>query len=204
MKNFTFLSLIVIIISAISAPIAIGQSTGTTTTTELYNTRRNFVTINGATGGGDYPFAALGLNIGRHFFEGNMLAGVGFQYIGTTDDGSGIGGTDQAQLFTLMLDLRYKFMESSNGRFSTFLIGAGGYAIPINDRDEDSDGIYEDLNGWVINAGIGFRFNVFQNMGLMADATWLHHAGQRVWEPPSTKRIHMKWDLVLFRGHIFF
>lgn len=203
MKNFTTALLLAACLIAFSSTPSTAQSDANNQIS-VFNTKRNFVTLNTSLGGGDYPFGALGLALYRQFFNNNTMAGVAFQYIGTTDDGSGIGGNDQAQLYTLMLDVRQKFMESEDGRFTTFLIGAAGYAMPINGNGEDSEGTYEFKNGWVINPGIGFRVNVLKNVGIMIDLTWLHHSSPRVWNPPSTKKDHKHWDLGLVRGHVFF
>ena len=37
-------------------------------TLQLYNTKKNFVMVNACIGGGDYPFAGLGLSLNRQFY----------------------------------------------------------------------------------------------------------------------------------------
>ena len=169
-----------------------------------YNTKRNYVFLNASIGGGDYPFAGLGLNLSRQFFNGKTMAGVGAHYLGNTGDGSGIGGFDPIQVFPIMADIRETFMESNNGRFATMLILDGGYVISITSNGTDFDGVYEYRNGWAINPGISFRFNVFKNMGVMADITWLHHSSPKVWLAPVDKKEQMHWDVALLRGNVFF
>ena len=136
---------------------------------KFYNTKRNFVFVNGGTGGGDYPFACFGLNLGRRFFNGQTMAGIGVHYIGYTADGT--FPIDPVQIFPVMVDIRQTFMESRDGRFATLLIADAGYVFSITGNGEDAYGEYKFLNGWAINPGIGFRYNVFENAGLMFDIT---------------------------------
>jgi len=174
-------------------------------TLRSYNTKKNYVFFSGSLGGGDYPFAGLGLNLGHQLSNGKTMIGAGAHYIGNTGDGSGIGGFDPIQVFPLMVDLRHTFTESPDGRFSTLLILDGGYVVSITENgDDDAGNEYEYLNGWAINPGIGFRFNIFKNMGLMIDITWLHHSSPRVWLAPVEKKDHEHWDLGLVRGSVFF
>jgi len=170
----------------------------------LFNTKRNYIFVSGSTGGGDYPFGGFGLNLSRQFFNGKTMAGIGVHYIGNTQDGSGIGGNDYVQIFPLMVDIRQMFMESRDGRFATFIIADGGYVISITGNGEDIEGPYQFLNGWAINPGIGFRFNIFENVGLMFDITWLHHSSPREWLPPVEKKGHKHWDVGLVRVNVFF
>ena len=173
-------------------------------TPRSFNTKKNYVFFSGSIGGGDYPFAGLGINLSHQLSNGKTWIGAGAHYIGNTGDGSGIGGFDPIQVFPLMADLRHTFMQSPDGRFSTLLIVDGGYVVSITENGDDADGEYEYLNGWAINPGIGFRFNIFENMGLMIDITWLHHSSPRVWLAPVEKKDHKHWDLGLVRGSIFF
>ncbi|MGB4848127.1 MAG: hypothetical protein WBP41_09435, partial [Saprospiraceae bacterium] len=155
---------------------------------KVYNTKKNFVYVSGGTGGGDYPFACFGLNLGRRFFNDDLMAGIGIHYIGNTQDGSGIGGNDAVQIFPVMIDLRQKFMGSRDGRFATLLIADAGYVFSITGNGEDAVGEYKFLNGWTFNPGIGFRYNFFENVGLMFDISWLHHTSPREWLPPVVQK----------------
>ena len=169
-----------------------------------YNTKKNYVFVNGSIGGGDYPFAGFGLNLSHQFFNGNTMAGIGVHYIGNTSDGTWTG-IDPVQIIPLMVDIRQTFMESRDGRFATLLIADAGYVISLTGNETDSEGnSFEYLNGWAINPGIGFRYNIFENMGVMLDITWLHHESQRVWLAPVDQMDHKHWDLALIRGSIFF
>ncbi len=132
------------------------------------------------------------------------MAGVSFQYIGTTSDGTW-SGIDDIQVFPIMLDIRQRFMESKSGRFATFLIVSGGYVVSITGNDEDAEGnSFQYNNGWGINPGIGFRFNIFENVGAMLDLTWFHHSHPREWLPPVEQTDHKHWDVGLARLNIFF
>jgi hypothetical protein len=169
-----------------------------------YNTKKNFVMMSASVGGGDYPFAGLGLSINRQFFNGNTIAGISFQYIGNTVQGNWTGIND-IQMFPIMLDIRQRFMESPNGQFTTFLIISGGYVVMDPGSDSDVDGNpFDYKNGWAINPGIGFRFNIFKNTGLMIDLTWLHHDSPREWQAPVSYSDRKHWDVGLVRGSIFF
>jgi hypothetical protein len=170
---------------------------------KTYNTKKNYVFTSFALGGGDYPCASLGLNLSRQIFNGDAMAGVAIHYIGTTDDGSR-PWTDPAQIFPIMVDLRYKFNESRDGRFATYIIADGGYVISITGNGENEFGPYKILNGWAISPGIAFRFNVLENLGVMLDITWFHHSSAREWLPPTVRKDYKHWNLGLVRGHVFF
>jgi hypothetical protein len=180
------------------------QTNSNLQTSAQYNTKRNYVFVNACIGGGDFPFKGLGLNLSRQFFNGKTMAGIGAHYIGDTGDGSSIGGFDPIQIFPLMVDIRQTFMESPNGRFSTQLIADAGYVIRINGHNSNSEGSYEYQNGWAINPGISFRLNVFKNMGVMLDITWLHLISSREWLVPVEKKDHIHWDVGLVRMNVFF
>jgi hypothetical protein len=180
------------------------QTTGNVPSPVLYNTKRNFVFLNASTGGGDYPFFGMGLTLSRQFFNRRTMAGFSFQYIGNTHDGSDIGGIDPIQIFPLTLDIRQMFTESKDGRFATFIIANAGYVVSITGDGEDSDGPFEFGNGWAVNPGFAFRFNAFENVGLMADITWLHHDSPREWKSPVIKKDRKHWDVILLRGNVFF
>jgi hypothetical protein len=173
-------------------------------TSALYNSKRNYVFVNACAGGGDFPFQGIGLNLSRQFFNGKTMAGIGAHYIGDTGDGSGIGGFDPIQIFPLMVDIRQTFMESPDGRFSTQLIADAGYVIRINGHNSNDEGSYEYRNGWAINPGVSFRFNILKNLGIMLDVTWLHHSAPQVWSPPVEKKGHKHWDVGLVRMNVLF
>lgn len=171
---------------------------------QVYNTKKNFVMVNACVGGGDYPFAGLGLSLNRQFFKGNTIAGISFQYIGNTVQGNWTGIND-IQMFPIMLDIRQRFMVSPNGQFTTFLIFSGGYVVMDPGSDSDVDGNpFDYKNGWAISPGISFRFNIFKNTGLMVDLTWLHHDSAREWQAPISYSDRKHWDVGLVRGSIFF
>ena len=180
------------------------QTDSTFQSLQSYNTKKNFVFINGSLGGGDYPFAGLGLSLSHQLFKGNTMAGVSFQYIGTTSDGTW-SGIDDIQIFPIMLDIRQRFMESKSGRFATFLIVSGGYVVSITGNDIDADGnSFQYNNGWGISPGIGFRFNIFENVGAMLDLTWFHHRHPREWLTPVEQTDYKHYDVGLVRLNIFF
>jgi len=168
--------------------------------TKLYNTKSNYVFLNYSFGGGDYPFAGLGLNLSRQLSNGKTMAGVGLYYIGDTYTTN----PETYQIFPIMADIRQLFMESPDGRFAFLVIADAGYVVRINGHDSNDEGSFVYQNGWAINPGISFRFNIFKNMGIMFDITWLHHGCARVWEPPVEKKDHVHWDFALLRGHVFF
>ncbi len=198
-KSFLILLVQLFCLSAISAQLNPDQNIQ-----KVYNTKKNFVFVSGGTGGGDYPFGCFGLNLGRRFFNDNLMAGIGVHYVGNTQDGSGIGGNDAVQIFPVMVDLRQKFMESRDGRFATLLIADAGYVFSITGNGVDNNGEYKFLNGWAVNPGIGFRYNIFENVGLMFDITWLHHTSPREWLPPVIRKDQRHWDVILFRWSAFF
>jgi len=201
----SYLSFCTVIAFLLSGAIQLSaQTSGSNKGATQYNTKRNIIFLNGSIGGGDYPFAGLGLTLSRQFYDGNTLAGISFQYIGNTWDGSDIGGIDPVQIFPLMLDVRQQFTGTRDGRFSTFLIATGGYVISITGNGMNEFGPFEFKNGWAINPGIGFRFNVFENLGLMLDLTWLHHAQGREWLDPVVRKDVKHWNVGLVRGNIFF
>ena len=198
-SNFTLLSILLSFFLSFSDQLS---AQAPADPPKLYNTKRNFMMLHIGTGGGDYPFASLGLNLGRHFFDGNTILGIGAHYIGNTATVDWIG-IDDVQVFPVMLDIRQKFMESQNGRFSSFVTFDGGYVVSITGGDEDEFGPYEFKNGWAINPGVAFRFNVFNNVGIMADLSWMHHGGPKEWT--LIDRNEWKWwDTFWFRGNIFF
>jgi len=167
----------------------------------VYNTKRNFISLSGNIGGGDYPFAGLGLMLSRQFFNGKTMIGIRAEYIGNTYYWEYI---DPVQVFPVMLDVRQKFMESRDGRFSTFVIADAGYVVSITGNDVDEFGPYEYGNGWGVSPGIGFRFNIFENVGLMLDFQWFHHAHTKIWELDSKEKEWKHWNTGLVRGSVFF
>jgi hypothetical protein len=168
-----------------------------------FNTKRNFVLVNYCVGGGDYPFAGLGLTLSRTFFQNNTMIGLGAHYIGNTISENS-GDLDELQYFPIMVDIRQKFMQSWDDRFATYLIFDGGYTVSISGNDINQYGEYEYRNGWAINPGVSFRFNVLNNLGIMMDISWLHHWGPRQWLPPVDRRDIDHWDLALIRWSLFF
>lgn len=197
-KCFLILLVQVLCLTTINAQINPDQ-----TLQKVYNTKKNFVFVSGGTGGGDYPFACFGLNLGRRFFNGQTMAGIGVHYIGNTADGT-YPVVDPVQVFPVMIDIRQTFMESRNGRFATLLIADAGYVFSITGNGEDAIGEYKFLNGWAFNPGIGFRYNIFENVGLMFDISWLHHTSPREWLPPIVQKDQRHWDVILFRWSVFF
>src|SRR5688500_10020213 len=167
----------------------------------LYNTKRNFVFLNGSLGGGDYPFGSLGITLSRQFFNGETMAGIGVQYIGNTATDNYV---DPVQVFPVMLDLRQKFMDSPDGRFSAFVIFDAGYVISITQNQTDETGEYEFKNGWGISPGVAFRYNILRNVGMMVDITWFHHSHPQVWKSPVEKKSTKNWNVGQVRGNIFF
>ena len=169
-----------------------------------YHTKKNFVLLSGGTGGGDYPFASLGLTLSRQFFNGETMAGIGVHYIGNTADTENWPYVDPVQIFPIMIDICQKFMESRNSRFATYIIADAGYVISITGNDIDEFGPFEYRNGWAINPGLSFRFNVFENVGIMLDITWLHHSHPQVWEVTTKDKEWKHWNTGWVRGSIFF
>ena len=197
--NFTQSSLLLFILLSISSQLL---SQAQEELPNPYNTRRNFMMLHYGVGGGDYPFGSLGLNLARQFNNGNTILGIGASYIGNTATVDWIG-IDEVQVFPLMLDVRQKFMESQNQRFASFVTFDGGYVVSITEGDDDEFGPYEFKNGWAINPGVAFRFNVFDNVGIMADVSWMHHGGPKEWT--LIDRNEWKWwDTIWLRGHVFF
>lgn len=170
---------------------------------ELFHTKNKFVLINGGIGGGNYPFNSLGISLNYQFIRSKTMVGAGAQYIGNTSDGM-FGEKDPVQTFPLMVDVRQTFMESENGRFATYIFAATGYVISITSNGESEEGEYEYFNGWGFNPGIGFRYNVFKNTGLMLDLTWFHHSHPRKWLEPVIKEDKKHWNLMLIRANVFF
>ncbi|HUR30491.1 MAG TPA: hypothetical protein VMZ69_03610 [Saprospiraceae bacterium] len=168
-----------------------------------YNTKQNFLILSGGTGGGDYPFASFGLTLSRQFFNGETLAGIGVHYIGNTADTENWPYVDPVHVFPIMLDIRQKFMESRDGRFATYITADAGYVISITPNGEDDLGEFQYKNGWAINPGIGFRFNVFENVGIMLDATWMHHRHSQEWLNIDKKEMK-SWNTGWVRGSVFF
>lgn len=170
-------------------------------TERFYNTKRNFIFLNAGTGGGDYPFASLGITLSRQFFNGETMAGIGVQYIGNTATSNWV---DPVQVFPIMVDFRQKFMESRNSRFAAFITAGAGYVISIIPTIEDELGIYEFKNGWGVSPGLAFRFNVFENIGLMVDVNWFHHEHPQIWTAPVEQTTTKIWNTGLVRGNVFF
>lgn len=169
----------------------------------IFHTKRQYVMINYGIGGGNYPFQSLGLNLSYQFLKTKTMLGVGVQYIGNTADGT-FPTIDPVQIIPIMVDIRQQFMQSENDRFATYILAAGGYVISLTNNRESEEGEYEFLNGWAINPGVGFRYNLFKNTGLILDITWLHHSQPRRWLAPVIKQDQKNWDVILIRGNIFF
>jgi hypothetical protein len=165
-------------------------------------TKRNFISLNYSMGGGDYPCAGLGIALNHRLANKKTWVGLGAHYIGYTVDDE---FRDDVQIFPIMLDLKHEFSLSQDGRFSTFVFLDGGYVVSITGNDVDAYGEFEYGNGWAINPGIAFKFNILRNFGAMLDVSWMHHTSSRYWLSPDIDRQDIKhWNIGLVRGSIFF
>ena len=168
--------------------------------------KENFLFVSGSIGGGDYPFAGFGLTLSHKSDpEGKSYSGIGVHYIGNTIGGEGaLEREEYVQIIPIMLDYRREFSQSASGKFSTYLFLDAGYVFTLTGNEVDQTGEYEYKNGWAINPGISFKFDVFRQGGFMLDLGWMHHSSRLKWLPPSEQTGRKKWNLAMARLSLFF
>ncbi len=168
--------------------------------------KENYLFVSGCVGGGDYPFAGFGLTLSHKTGQdGKSYAGIGVHYIGNTIGGeNALEREEFVQIIPLMLDYRQEFKRSANGKASILLFLDAGYVFTLTGNEVDQTGEYEYKNGWAINPGISFKFNLFRQAGLMLDLGWMRHNSHLKWLPPSDKTGRKKWDLGMARLSLFF
>lgn len=171
-----------------------------------HHLKDNFLVFSAGLGGGDYPLACFGLTLSHKAdAEGNSFIGLGAHYISNTiNTENGLLREEFVQIVPVMADYRQAIKRSGNGKFSTFLFLDAGYVFSITGNEVDDTGEYEYKNGWGINPGISFKFDIFKNAGLMLDLGWLRHTSRLKWLPPSDKTGKKKWDLGIVRLSAFF
>lgn len=168
--------------------------------------RENHLMISGHAGGGDYPFAGFGITL-MHQKSASQKSywGFGVHYISNTIHGEySLERQESVQIFPILLDYRKEFSRINHGKFATYLFLDAGYVVSITGNERDQDGEYKYGNGWAINPGISFKYDLTKNTGIILDLGWFRHNSKLKWLPPVEKKGRKKWDLAMARLSFLF
>lgn len=152
--------------------------------------------------GGDYSFTAMGLSI---FKRVNSYSSIGLSVHYFGENGTGSSRPVKWQKIPLTLETMVDIKKYQNERSSLFLKMGIGYSFTLNGSFFDSEELIvkKVSNGIVVNPGIGYRFNILQNTGLMIDMSY-NLIVDNLKDDQNVVLSTNKWNHILFRFGVFF
>jgi len=152
--------------------------------------------------GGDYSFTAMGLSI---FKRVNSYSSIGLSVHYFGENGTGSSRPVKWQKIPLTLESIFDIKKYQNERSSIFLKMGIGYSFTLNGSFFDSEElvIKKVSNGITFNPGIGYRFNILQNTGLMVDMSY-NLIVDNLKDDQNVFLSTNKWNHILFRMGVFF
>ncbi|MEM7575557.1 MAG: hypothetical protein AAF433_21815 [Bacteroidota bacterium] len=185
-----------------SEPVqAVSQDSSSSIISPAYFTNKQWIQIHSYLGAGDYSLGGLGVTI-SHALNQRWLLGAGVHYISQTNERP----FRNQQFVALSADVKWRFSSSSDNRLATYLVFNGGYHLPF-DRTFTVEPFAEEVrvtNTWYFNPSLGFRFNVFRNMGLMFDIGYQLTLADYVSESTGESLTDRNFQNVTFRGTLIF
>ncbi len=152
--------------------------------------------------GGDYSFTAMGLSI---FKRVNTCSSIGLSVHYFGENGTGSSRPVKWQKIPLTLETIFDIKKYQNERSSIFLKMGIGYSFTLNGSFFDSEEliIKKISNGISVNPGIGYRFNILQNTGVMLDMSY-NLIVDNLKDDQNVFLSTNKWNHILFRFGVFF
>jgi hypothetical protein len=137
-----------------------------------FNSRSFRLSLGGSTGGGDVAFGGLGLALHYRAHE-KLLLGISSEYLGET--GSGISAPYAWQKLPIYLDVIYDLEQHFKGRTALYARAGMGYSFSLDNKFTDpvSNESRTVSNGFALKTGLGYRVNLFNDMGLHFDLDYL-------------------------------
>ena len=152
-------------------------------------------------GGGDYSFTALGVSVFRQI-NPCVTAGISVHYFG--ENGRNVNFS-KWQKIPITLETIMDLKKYKNNRSSLYFKIGAGYSLTLNGSYYDpNENIQKKVtNGWIVNPGIGYRFNILQNTGLNFDMSYNLIVDELENENGEAYSKNY-WNHILFRTSVFF
>jgi hypothetical protein len=171
-------------------------------TQKMYNQRPISLMVHYGVGAGDISFTDIGL--GLYWKLGSRSkVGLSASYFGET--GNRENSLLQWQKIPVMTEFTHDLYQYSNNRFALISRLGIGYSFTLNGDyfDPEKSLSFTQSNGLAFNLGLGYRFNIFKNAGILVDINYslITDYNESVEKTDKSKNL---WDNVVFRTSLFF
>jgi outer membrane protein W len=168
----------------------------------VFNTNRIQVGFSYYQGGGDVRFQGFGMVI-NYLKTESFGIGLAVAYQGET--GSSDFRSYQWQKIPIMIEASYDLQKYFNNRAAFYARLGAGYSFTLN-GDYLEEALQEEIaisNGFILNPGIGFRYNVLKNCNIKTDVSYQFITDQSKL-PNGDTLANLKWDVIVLRLSLLF
>ncbi len=159
--------------------------------------------IYGATGGGDIPFGGGGIGF-DYKIKKRIKLGLGVFYFGETSRNR-VATPIQWQRIPITVQFKYDLQQHFNNRGAFYMRTGLGYSVTLNPDYTDSDTAEPRTvtNGVYFNPAIGYRLNIYKNMGITLDVGYLLITDTRIDERKEPLQ-NKSWDQAAVTATVYF
>ena len=168
----------------------------------VYNTHKVFPMVHLGIGAGDYSFSSMGISV-FHKMNQKVMMGLSAQYFG--ENGRGNARLIKWQKIPLTLESVMNLKSYQNDRSALLFVMGLGYSFTLNGGYFDPEDLIQKKvsNGVVFTPGLGYRFNILKNTGVLFDMRY-HLIVDKIKNDQKEVLSGKNWSHVLCRMSIFF
>lgn len=186
-------------ITASSAPMVETLVKSTPTKIFRTNTKSWATALQVMVGGGDHSVGGAGIVVQRRLDNNRSWAGLGLTFVGDVNN----YGT---HALGIIAHGSHEFSSGWNNRLGALAFMDLGYSYNLGGEyiDDQSQSLYHYGNGLHLFTGLRFRLNVLHNAGIWLDMGFLRHTSKIRAVEDNAKIGTKGWNMINFRGSIFF